>query len=373
MTTPRGGLNDIKLVEYDAAAAEARVVADLEEALQTSLSTADPRRIIALALCQSIIQTSINADHGAKQTLLSYATGEALDHLGYYMKVNRPQATRATCTATFTRSTSGSVESVPAGLVCKGGDLEWTAEAFSFAANSLTATNVTLTCSTAGTIGNGVAIGQVNTVATPSLIVSGVTNTTASHGAIDESDDDAYAELIRLSTDAFSVAGPIGAYEYHAKAASPDILDIHVVSPEPAQVTVYVIATGGVAPSAGVLSAVTAALSADTVRPVGDRVTVSAPTAVSFTPNATYYIDRETAARQGEANVKTACEAAYSAYIEWQRSSIGRDIVPDKLVQMLLSAGAKRVTTSMQYTSISAYQWAVPSNGALTYGGVEDE
>lgn len=370
---PRGGLEDIKLVSYDASEAEQRVVDALQTALGTTISTADPRRLIALALCQSIIQTCVNADYGAKQTLLSYATGSALDHLGYFLGISRPQATKATCLATFTRSSTSGAVTIDAGLICKGGDLEWVAEGFSFASGLDRVTNVLLTCKTAGTIGNGLSIGEIKTISTPHVVVNGVSNTTVTSGAIDESDDDAYADLIRLGTDAFSVAGPIGAYEYYAKSASEDVQDVKVTSPSPAYIKMYVLATGGVEPSEELLNKVASACSDDTVRPVGDNVSVLAPSPVSFKPDAAFYVSKQVAALRGEQIVEDECRKAYGEYLLWQRGAIGRDIVPEKLVQMLMNAGAKRVETFFERVVIGDTEFALPVDGTLTYGGVEDE
>jgi len=47
-----------------------------------------------------------------------------------------------------------------------------------------------------------------------------------------ESNDD-YRRRIVLAPEGFSVAGPVGAYVYHALSADPDVLDASATSPEP--------------------------------------------------------------------------------------------------------------------------------------------
>lgn len=100
--------------------------------------------------------------------------------------------------------------------------------------------------------------------------------------------DTAYRARIQLSMEAFTCAGPSGMYLSLAKGASSDVLDANVFSPTPGTVQVVVLSqTGdGTAPQT-TLDAVTAALNAQTVRPLCDTVLVTAAQIVYYSISAT--------------------------------------------------------------------------------------
>ncbi|RCK36141.1 hypothetical protein TH9_05715 [Thalassospira xiamenensis] len=88
---------------------------------------------------------------------------------------------------------------------------------------------------------------------------------------------------VLLAFEALSVAGPVGAYRYHALSADPLVLDVDVDSPEPGEVVVTVMtrdATG--IPTDTVLENVTATLSHEDVRPLTDMVTVQPASSIGY-------------------------------------------------------------------------------------------
>ncbi|WP_275286928.1 baseplate assembly protein [Halomonas elongata] len=90
-----------------------------------------------------------------------------------------------------------------------------------------------------------------------------------------------YRARIQLAFESLSVAGPVGAYEFQARAAHSDVLDISVVSPEPVDVIVTVLARSGDGiPGPEVLEAVHAHI--DERRPLTDRVTVQPATLADY-------------------------------------------------------------------------------------------
>ena len=92
-----------------------------------------------------------------------------------------------------------------------------------------------------------------------------------------ESDDDLRSRT-QEALNGFSVAGPAGAYVFHARAVSGTIRDVEATSPEPGVVEVFVLSReGDGTPAPELLAAVQSALSAEAVRPVCDTVRVSAP------------------------------------------------------------------------------------------------
>ncbi|MEY2884438.1 MAG: hypothetical protein RL490_2162, partial [Pseudomonadota bacterium] len=104
--------------------------------------------------------------------------------------------------------------------------------------------------------------------------------------AVYESDTD-LRRRITLAPEGFSVAGPEGAYIFHALSASADVLDASVASPTPGQVVVTILArTAPGTAGAGLLAAVNARLNANDIRPLTDQVIVQSATIVNFTVTA---------------------------------------------------------------------------------------
>lgn len=102
-----------------------------------------------------------------------------------------------------------------------------------------------------------------------------------------ESDDD-YRYRCTLSPSGYSVAGPTGAYEYHALSASGAVKHANPVSPIPGSVDVYILSrSGDGTPSQVVLDAVTTKLNATSVRPLCDEVTVKPASILNYTIVAT--------------------------------------------------------------------------------------
>lgn len=94
--------------------------------------------------------------------------------------------------------------------------------------------------------------------------------------------DEAFRARIQTAFERLSTAGPRAGYETAARSASLDIADVSVVSPAPGEVLVTVLAASGDGtPGAGLLASVTAAVSADRVRPLTDQVSVAAATPVA--------------------------------------------------------------------------------------------
>lgn len=86
----------------------------------------------------------------------------------------------------------------------------------------------------------------------------------------------------------------------------------------------------------------------------------------------TYYILRGEEANA--LNIQNDVQQAVSQYTLWQRSKIGRDIIPSNLNKRVMDAGAYRVDiTSPVYVKIEPTEVAHVGNINVTYGGLIDE
>lgn len=105
-------------------------------------------------------------------------------------------------------------------------------------------------------------------------------------------DDERFRRRIQLVLEAYSVAGPSGAYVFHALTADPTLRDATATSPAPGAVTVAIMADGvNPVPTDDQVDIVRDALSAESVRPLTDNVTVAkaAPVPVTIVAELTLY------------------------------------------------------------------------------------
>lgn len=101
--------------------------------------------------------------------------------------------------------------------------------------------------------------------------------------AVLESDDN-YRYRLAIKPKSYSVAGPRGAYEFHALSASGQIKSVSVSSPLPGTTAVHVLShTGNGVPDATLLSTVAANLNDEEIRPLSESVIVSPATVIDYT------------------------------------------------------------------------------------------
>lgn len=153
-----------------------------------------------------------------------------------------------------------------------------------------------------------------------------------------ESDAD-YRYRIQLSMAAYSVAGPQDAYLYHALSADGRVRHVKAESPTPGNVVVTVLGSDGDGtPPGDLLAAVDARLSAKTIRPLTDAVTVRAATIVPFSVTATltFYAGPDPAV------ALAAAHAALADYLDSVRK-VGHDITRSGIFAALHQPGVQRV------------------------------
>ena len=153
-----------------------------------------------------------------------------------------------------------------------------------------------------------------------------------------ESDTD-YRLRIQQAFEGLSVAGSVGAYQYHGRSADGRVADISVTSPSPACVTISVLSreNNGVA-SEDLLAVVRNALNGEDVRPVADRVTVQSAAIVEYQINATLYLYPGPESEP----IRAAAVKKLEAYITAQHR-LGRDIRLSAIYAALHVEGVQRV------------------------------
>lgn len=379
----------IIFAEANAGDIVSRLVAQFEAALGETLQPSDERRIFLNQLAQVVVAIYADQNDKGNNNILRYARGQALDDIGELFGVERIAAHGASVRLKFSLSEArGADTTIPQGTRATpdGKTYFATTEALTITAGNIDG-EVYATCLTAGTVGNGYAVGQIRYIVDNVPFLSSVSNTTESSGGADEESDDSLRDRIRLAPETMSTAGTIEGYEYHAKSASADVGEVKVYSPVndetlteeeraagAGRVYIYILKADGTIPAEGdpVLAAVRAAVTAKDVRPLTDYVTVSAPSTVSYGVEIAYHISDDDAGRVAE--IQEAVNTAVSEYIAWQDGKIGRDINPDRLRKYLLNAGASRVEiTQPVYTAVGSANVAkVTGDASVVYSGLSE-
>ncbi|PLR33181.1 baseplate assembly protein [Chimaeribacter arupi] len=187
--------------------------------------------------------------------------------------------------------------------------------------------------------------------------------------AVMESDSD-FRLRIPQAFEGLSVAGPSGAYEYHARSADGRVADASAISPAPAEVTVTVLSREADGHAGDELLAIVwEALNDEDVRPVADRVTVQSATIVPYQIEAVLYLLPTPEAEP----IRAASQQQLEAYINDQRR-LGRDIRLSAIYAALHVEGVQRVELLKPVADVvlDKTQAAYCSAHSITVGGSDE-
>lgn len=352
--------------------------AELSERDSYSLPKASIYRIILNANAELIYQALQYIDRAGKQNMLKDTYGEFLDNLAALKGVKRNPAQSATVTMRFSlESARDSATGIPAGTrVSDGGDVYFSVPEYTEIPPGESFVDCKVKCLAAGKSGNGFAVGEINVLVDPVMYIDSVINIDESANGADVETDDDLRKRVFYAPSAYSCAGPIDAYVYWVKSFSNNIADIGVTTEEStATVEIRVLLEDGKLPDESFLNSLYEYISADDKKPLTDLIRVSAPVPFEYSINFKYFINQsdKTQASMIQAAVITAVEK----YKRWQNGKIGRDINPDKLNELVMAAGAKRVEIiSPVYSEISDDKVASLSSEdaiKIEYGGLEND
>ena len=163
-----------------------------------------------------------------------------------------------------------------------------------------------------------------------------------------------------------STAGPKSAYRFHALNADPKVKDVHVASPASGSITVTILAAiagpadTGAAPQ-DLLDGVTAALSDEQVRPMGDVLAVQSADIVDYRIEATLQIgsgpDSAIVLAAAQAAVEKAADTLHALGRGAPRSVLIAALqAPGVLSVNLASPAADVVATSIQAAHATAIE-----------------
>ena len=355
---------NVKVVDDDLATVLAATIADYEQRSGKVLQPAHIERLLinTFAYRETLARQQMNEAY--RQQHPRFATGLMLDLCGDDVNTPRLAAQPALTTLRFSADITGNAQVfIAAGARVAVGDVVFATREGGTLSARQKQVDLLAACTVPGIAGNGWSAGQINTVVDslhPTIAVKAA-NITVPSGGVDIEGDDAYRQRILLAPESFSVAGPVGAYQYWARQVSPAIVDVHVANdtdtkgaPIGGTVAVSILTKDGL-PGDELLGEVQTALSAERLRPLCDKIVVRAPAPVNYSVNATLTLLNGS----NPAEVLAAANAAWAAYEAGRRHRLGADIVPLDIQAALRVAGVYNVSTpGLALTTVAANQWA---------------
>lgn len=322
----------IEFVHEDSDRIIAECKAFYEASLNRQISPADIEMLLinGLAYRELLVRSGVN--EAARQNMVSFARGAALEYLGELVGVSRLPASSALCTIEFALIEGHNGVTIPEGLRVQSTDgkvIFQTIETKVCPIGTLTA-QLKAAATTAGAIGNDYGINKINIILDPQAFIATAQNIDVTAGGANAESDDELRERIMLAPASFSVAGPKDAYVYFAKSAHPSIVDVAVTSPNPGDVNIYPLLEGGLMPTQEILDAVQAICNADKIRPLTDSVYTLQPTSTDYAieVNLTLLTNAVTD------STKSKVEAILNTFKEDRKNRLGVDVVRSQLIQL---------------------------------------
>ena len=336
---------------------------------------ADPIRLVAYANCLMLYQIAQYADRAGKMALLKYSYGDYLENIGALKGVSRMLGAAAKTRLRFILSGKRQgITLIPAGtrVTASDGVYFHTLDTLEIPGGSM-AGEVNAECREIGEKGNGYQPGALKVLVDPVPYVDKVENVTMTEGGADLESDENLAERIYLAPSSWSTAGPDDAYRYWVRTFDPAVEDVRIGSSIPGEVDICFTLQGGQLPDDTMIAELERYLQNEEIRPLTDHINVHAPQAVKYEIEIVYYINKSDRAKASL--ISEQVQTAVQEYALWQKARIGRDINPDQLRKLIISAGAKRLEIrSPVFFRISQESIALHDGDAVViYGGVEDD
>jgi len=370
------------VASVDVAEVTSSIIAMYEGIQNVVLYPGDPVRLFLASLAAVLSMQNTVSDWTQKQNFLRHATGAYLDALAALLGVYRLEAFPAKTILKYSlKDPLTRPVVVPHGTrATADGRIFFATDALVVIPAGKLSVEVSATCLTFGAEGNGLLPGQINRAVDVVALVSAVVNTEVSAGGSDIEDDESLRNRSRMAPGQFSTAGARLSYIYWALTAHGNISDVSISGPEDrdgerlGEVDVIVMLKGGVIPDIDgpELEAVANVLNGEKIRPLTDKVNVLPVSTFEIDYTVTWFITTEQAVQYTA--VEERLRAAVAEYEAWQIERIGRDVNPDRLIQLCLAAGAKRVEIGgMEFTELGRTTVAHINSREIIFGAVESD
>lgn len=360
-------------LNIDPEAIKSAIKADYEQMTGRPLQPGQVEQLLinAFAYREYLLRVQIN--DAARMNLVEYSRAPFLDYLGQLVGVRRLTPSPAVCPVKYTFTPGHGALTIPAGIRLQSVDGK--AVFITDSSVSITAMDdeafVSATSVADGVIGNGYKAGDISVILDPQAYLLSAENTAETIGGADAESDDDLRKRIKLAPESFSNAGSEGAYRYFALSANPAIVDVSVTSPNPGEVNIYPLLTGGAIPNQSVLDEVAAICSAEKIRPLTDTVSVLAPSKVD------YAIEVELTLLNGsvDSDIIAQVTAQLQDYADSRRSKIGLDVVKESIIRRCMVEGVYSVAVTQPAATIVIGDDEVANCTGITVtiGGYSDE
>ena len=351
---------------------------DYQEISGEPLTPASPENLLLHTYGYAETRLRMAIQYVAEQNLVAFAQGSTLEALGLLVGVSRLTETPARLTVEYVLATPAStVVTVPAGSSILGDGIRFQTETRAQFLPGESTIQVQAIAVVPGESMNGIGVGWLTEPGEPlpSNVPFTVSNITASAGGAAIEGDEPLRARIMLAPEQFTVAGPAGAYQFHAFSSSPAIVDVAVRGQElvadpsilppggpiPGQVWVYPLTRTGF-PSAEILELVSAALSPEDVRPLTDWVTVKSPEAIA------YAIDVEVRVAAGHIaeTVIRDVRVAMEELVGELSQRLGNVVVPSIIICRAQTVpGVASVTLASPVADLELEPWQWAQNTAI--------
>lgn len=228
---------EYEFVSTDSSAVISQLVEKYQEITGRTLQPADPDRLFLSWVADAIVKGLVRINYVGNQNIPSRADGENLDALGEWIyALKRKDAQTSSCTVRFhIVSPRESAILIPAGtrVTDKSQSMVWSTTEDAVIQIGDTYVDVIVKSDTAGTVGNGYVLGQIDMLVDVDNIMyfDHCENITVTDGGADRQDDETYFQMMRKVLDSYSTAGAEGSYIYWAKSVSDEIEDVKAVRP----------------------------------------------------------------------------------------------------------------------------------------------
>lgn len=340
-----------------------------------NIPISDEHKAILYAVAQIFYQSAEAIDTKARQNLLKYSSGAYLDNLALGKTTPRKMAECSVVTIRFTLSAvRQNIVAIPQGtrVTNSARNIYFATTEYAEIAAGDRYVDIMCISTVGGAAANDFNIGEINILVDPVAYIGAVSNIDEPTGGADEETDEAFAMRIFEARNTYSTTGSENSYIYYTKLYSTLIEDVIVTNPKDAEINIYILMADRKEATPAFIEGLTDYLYNEDTKPLTDKITVKN---VEQIP---YNIDVEYTIYEADISKLSAIEKAVAAAVEqykvWQCAKIGRDINNQKLVSLMIDAGAANVSIKAPLnTRITPEQIACCGDTKIEYKGYVEE
>ena len=237
---------EIHYVTYDPEAMWNQMTEAYFEAGGSPLWPGDEKEILLRGAERILFEAFAGVDHAIRMATLRYAVGHYLDIYGEARDCYRLTETKATAEIRVTFAATGNAGVIPAGsAVTADGETLYATDSDLSASGQAEELTVSVTCTKAGSRGNGLAENTQMQFISAWDGVANVVCSAAASGGQDTEDDETYRERIRTYGLRAVTTGPAGQYRSAAMSVSSEIIDAAALNGGAGVVNLYLLLADG--------------------------------------------------------------------------------------------------------------------------------